>query len=474
MSCHKFETVNTIVNAHLQIPFILLSSKALLIGYLESRSVTNVVGIGGSENILKFLRTNVFPHEDHFAAQKYHFTFSFNEYSNTCLEGTNNGLKFNSNAVLPSMGLAKAGKCMINQDESKALIRKRKSSAAFNNVPLYTITKTSHHLNEVAEGMMKEQIALSENYSSVRVSETLWHVCSSGEIKHSEDSDSEMSPIPIFKRTRIVSANSNGGLQCSCGYANRNGVPDRHIIHVAMNYGINFEGFNHHNVHVRFWRAFDKFVAVGEPTKMDSAELKIRSKLWQARFSPTLIISVPGGFLPFQPNTQFSIGNNSNEMFRGMSRIDAFEHFSNRVEMKVSNYTTNMVDMAVAALIEKSSVHTVGLSQEMYSADDDGGDEDVLDFDEQNERSFLAWQCTGNSINNSHQILYPRVKELASIYENNPERLQEIAAVLDELIKKGKAENAVTKQKPAGQMISAIPRNGNVKQRKHSKQIQRK
>jgi hypothetical protein len=110
----------------------------------------------------------------------------------------------------------------------------------------------------------------------------------------------------------------------------------------------------------------------------------------------------------------------------------------------------------------------------MYSAHDDVGDEDVLDFDEQNERSFWAWQCTGASNMNSHQILYPRVKELASIYENNPERLQEVAAVLDELIQKGKAENAVTKQKPAGQIISAIPRNGNVKQRKHLKQIQRK
>jgi hypothetical protein len=126
---------------------------------------------------------------------------------------------------------------------------------------------------------------------------------------------------------------------------------------------INFEGFSHHNVHVRFWRAFDNFVAVGEPTKIDSAELQIRSKLWQARFSPTLTISVPGGIPPFQLNAQFSIGNNSNEMFRGMNRIDAFEHFSHRVEMKISNYTGVMVDKAVAAMMEKSSGHTVRLSQ---------------------------------------------------------------------------------------------------------------
>ena len=60
----------------------------------------------------------------------------------------------------------------------------------------------------------------------------------------------------------------------------------------------------------------------------------------------------------------------------------------------------------------------------------------------------------GSSNNSSHQILYPRRKELASVYENNPERLHEVAVVLGELIQKGKAENAAMQQKPAGKMVS--------------------
>jgi hypothetical protein len=457
------------------------SSKALLVRYVQSRSVTDVVGMSGSNTLLKFLRSSVFTHEDHFAAQYYHYTFSFEEYSNTCLEGTNNGLKHNADAVLPSMSIAKAGKCMINQDESKSSFRKRKAAAEFNTRPLYTDTQTSKHINDVAEDMLREQIELSENYSSVRGSMTKWLVCFTGERKRSEEKPSAVWPMPIFDRIRFVHINKDGGLQCSCGYANRNGIPDRHMIHVAMNYGINFEGFTHHNVHVRFWKAFNKFVAEGDPTQMGSAELRIRQKLRQARLSPTLIISVPGGFPPFEDGAQFSIGKNSGENFKGMDASSVFDHFQNRPGIgdvsSVMNYDTEMVNRAVAHMVETSSGHSVGLTQEMYTDadDDDGENEDVLDFDEQNETSFLAWQSTGGSSNNnSHQILYPRLKELASVYENNPERLREVAAVLDEWIQKGKAENAAMQQKPAGKMVSAVARNMHVKQHKHSKQIHHK
>jgi hypothetical protein len=163
-----------------------------------------------------------------------------------------------------------------------------------------------------------------------------------------------------------------------------------------------------------------------------------------------------------------------------MDAAYVMEHIQNHQEIgevsSVMNYDTEMVQRAVAGMMETSSGHTVGLSQEMYSiADGDGENEDVLDFEDQNERSFLAWRAAGgNSNNNSHQILYPRVKELASVYENNPERLREVAAVLDELIKKGKAENAALQHKPAGKMVSAVARNMHVKQHKHSKQSHHK
>ena len=74
---------------------------------------------------------------------------------------------------------------------------------------------------------------------------------------------------------------------------------------------------------------------------------------------------------------------------------------------------------------------------------------------------------------NSHQILFPRLKELASVYDSHPpEKVQEVAAVLDELIQRGKAENAamVQQQIPAGQLVLAVGRNVHARQHKQAKQ----
>ena len=112
------------------------SLKALLVADVQCESVTRPVGWERSEALLNFLRNNVFPYEDHFAGHQYCYTFSFDKYSNTALERTNNRLKHNANAVRPSMSLAKAGKCMINQDVTKSSVRKRKASSEFNTQPL--------------------------------------------------------------------------------------------------------------------------------------------------------------------------------------------------------------------------------------------------------------------------------------------------------------------------------------------------
>ena len=75
-------------------------------------------------------------------------------------------------------------------------------------------------------------------------------------------------------------------------------------------------------------------MAEGELTQMGSAELQIRQKLRKARFSPTLIISVPGGFPPFEDGAQFSsFGKNLGENFKEMDATSVFEHFQNLSEI---------------------------------------------------------------------------------------------------------------------------------------------
>jgi hypothetical protein len=122
---------------------------------------------------------------------------------------------------------------MVNQDECKAYHRKRCSSAAFNGVPLYTNTQTCCYIQAVAETMLQEQITLAESNSSVQISKIQWHVGFSS-MRH-KPASYDMAPKPsAFARIRIVTLNQAGQLHCSCGFAERNGVPDRHVIHVAQ------------------------------------------------------------------------------------------------------------------------------------------------------------------------------------------------------------------------------------------------
>ena len=200
---------------------------------------------------------------------------------------------------------------------------------------------------------------------------------------------------------------------------------------------------------------------------MDSQQLAIRSKLWQARCSRHKGISVAGGFRPYQHASEFIVGKKSNAKFHGMDATAAFAYFRSRRHVKVINYSPTMVDLAVATMANDSSQHIVGLTQENYNADDDYNE--ILDFQEHNDASFLVWQSTDAPTMTSHEILAPRLKELASIYEHNPDKLIEVAAILDQLIQKGKAENAAMRQKPVGHIVSALAPN-NQTQHTHTKQ----
>jgi hypothetical protein len=443
---------------------VISRSKALLVAYVQSSSVTSAIGLSGSHIILKYLRTNVFPHEDHFAAHCYNFTRSFGEYSNTCLEGTNNGLKYNSESVLPSMGLAKAGKCMINQDERKASDRKQSSASAFNGIPLYTNTETCRQIQSVAETMICEQQSLADHYASVRISSNQWHVAYSAERK---SFCSNSWPRPIFSRVRIATLDNDGGLRCSCGYTERNGVPCRHLMHVAISYGINFKAFSHHQVAVRFWQAYDKFVAVGKPTEMDSHQLGIRNMLWQAgRHQSSCGTSVPNGIRPYQESrVEFMAGKESTEAFRSMNATSAMAYFRTaQIHVRVLNYSATTVNTAVAAM-ETDTVG--GLTQETYNPNNDLD----FDFEVNNKESLAVWQAANATTMTAHEVLAPRFKELASLCERKPEKIKEAALLFDNFIQSLKAEQA-SGTTPVGRVISSLAPSNHHIQHAHTRQKQ--
>ncbi|KAG7372657.1 MULE transposase domain containing protein [Nitzschia inconspicua] len=118
------------------------ASKALLLSYVNSEEVVKVIGDDTADNIVTFLRSNVFVHEQHFARCFYLDVRGFDAYSNTCLEGTNYGVKYCENRVLPNMSQAKATKVMINQDEDKFT---RKPEEGFGRFPQDTVASQDKH-----------------------------------------------------------------------------------------------------------------------------------------------------------------------------------------------------------------------------------------------------------------------------------------------------------------------------------------
>jgi SWIM zinc finger len=251
------------------------------VAYVQSPTVVEAVRPDGSTRILDFLRNHVFPLEDYFAAHHFRDIRCFDEYSNTPLEGTNGGLKYCENAVLPSMGMDKAAVTIIGQDQTKGDSTKRKASTAFHKTPVYTDTETSRHITQVAECTLQGQLGQAKNYASLRTDEMTWLVTRSA-LRAANDLGSLLPPM--FDRMRRVTLDNKGVLDCDCGYTKRNGIPCRHIAHVAYKYSPDdYKGFTYQDTSMRWYTSFAKFVAVDDSSDLDEHSLNLRTKLTTIR-----------------------------------------------------------------------------------------------------------------------------------------------------------------------------------------------
>ena len=120
-------------------------------------------------------------------------------------------------------------------------------------------------------------------------------------------------------------------------------------------------------------------------------------------------------------------------------------------------------------------IHTIAREDREHEEVDESEvpNDNTFAFGEQSNMSFLEWQSgEGMAKKNSHQILFPRLKELVSVYDDHPpEKILEVAAVLDDLIQKGKAESAAMQQeKLAGQVVSVVAINMHARKQKQAKQ----
>ena len=187
--------------------------------------------------------------------------------------------------------------------------------------------------------------------------------------------------------------------------------------------------------------------------------------LWQAgRHQSGHGTSVPNGIRQYQESVEFVAGKESTEAFCSMNATSAMAYFHAHIPVQVLNYGAATVSTAVAAM-ETDTVG--GLTQETYNADDNV----AFDFDLNHDASLADWQAANTTTMTAHEVLAPRFKELVSLCEHKPEKVEEAALLFDAFIQSLKADQAAL-TKTAGRIVSALAPSNHHVQRAHTRQKQ--
>jgi hypothetical protein len=64
------------------------------------------------------------------------------------------------------------------------------------------------------------------------------------------------SPVPLFRRIRMVQLHKDGTVQCSCCLFDRTGLPCIHIHKVVQIANDQWKGFTHQDVDIRWWTCY--------------------------------------------------------------------------------------------------------------------------------------------------------------------------------------------------------------------------
>ena len=102
-----------------------LISKRLLLHYFDSNIVKKTLGDIPSRTIMNFLRTNFFVHEEKFVFYKRLDIRHFDEYTNSCGEGTNNHVKNSGIGAKPNISIDKASSIIVRNGERSSMNQMR-------------------------------------------------------------------------------------------------------------------------------------------------------------------------------------------------------------------------------------------------------------------------------------------------------------------------------------------------------------
>ena len=256
--------------------------------FFQSNQVKHLFGEPFIQSVTRFVRENVFPHEDRLCYYHRHGLFHLEIHTNCGHEGTNNGVKNCASPVIPQNRLDGTIKTLNLNADVKAINTQIMGCQKATARKTWIDTPTSAHVTDPCESMLRTEWKAAANWVAYRRSRFKWLVVHEQHNEHhryndwSDEEDSEddedsdgsareevpidkygnkFGPIPRFSRIYEVQVkNDHNVFQCTCCHQQRMGMPCRHIAAVCLSnntiLGKDAKGFPLSSIRIFWWNKY--------------------------------------------------------------------------------------------------------------------------------------------------------------------------------------------------------------------------
>ena len=237
-------------------------SKYLFWRYINSSPVIDVLGESFTESVTDFIRVHVEPLEEYFCFYDRRNIRHFDEYSNSCHEGTNNAVKYGSNAINPTYRLDHAAERLCNYANKKYTMSMQNVLSQEQSTPLWLPLKCAPDLVTRGYQLLFEQWKSSSRYMNCKNSSNTWLV----KRLPLEQVSYTCKLIPSFININQVHV-QNEVMFCSCCFFERFGLPCRHMLHVLRSFP-EYSEPSKIDISIHWWKSYYLFGYQTDPDQV--------------------------------------------------------------------------------------------------------------------------------------------------------------------------------------------------------------
>lgn len=264
-------------------------SKKLLLRWIKSSKVTQLLGKETSVALREWLVNNIFAYEDYFSLFRRMHLQTFYQATTSPHEGTNFGSKTHSASVKPCHNVDKAGRALALQDCLSSGIHSHNAHSDLIRKPVWSSSSSSKTILTTGESLLSQIYERIKLYEVRQISDCKWEVKfirdAEDNVEEEEIENDGQDPnnpfgllIPRFERIRKVSLNDDKTMRCSCCAFESRGIPCVHIGAVLNRCNSNWNGFSHHDCSLCWWKAWNAFSYSANYPSMSQFLLLLESK----------------------------------------------------------------------------------------------------------------------------------------------------------------------------------------------------